>query len=261
MDTAARAAWLAAHTFLCPHLRARLTPAQCAANRARPDVTDASAGAWESMYAKEKPLRPSACGACQDWEALAGAVGTAEAAPALYMPENLLPGLPRRELPAPALPASQGGQAGQIPPASRRGGFQPRGQNLAGAQATYGEALPDWIAALAGACDASNQREVAAALGVSQQTVARCFRVRLKQSYHIERLARQHFPVEAAETGPAGPARLANAFRRVAEAQALAGRLAKALAEAHQLLSALQPQQMPQHMEAEHVHARESGHS
>ncbi|AGW12815.1 hypothetical protein DGI_0927 [Megalodesulfovibrio gigas DSM 1382 = ATCC 19364] len=167
----------------------------------------------------------------------------------------------------------QDAQAACPPP---RGGFQPRGQNLARAQATYGEALPDWIAALARACDASTQREVAAQLGLSQPTVSRCCRTRVRQCYHIEELVRQLLmPAALDGLAPAlmpdarldarPDAQLANAFRRLADAQALAGRLAQALAEAQQLLFALQPQQIPQQvpqqMEVEHVHARESDHS
>ena len=38
-------------------------------------------------------------------------------------------------------------------------------------QAAYGDALPDWIAAVAKACDATNQTTVAATLGYSRSAV------------------------------------------------------------------------------------------
>lgn len=48
-------AWLEANTFYCDRLHARISPAQCAANRARPESGD---------LLGEKPTRPTACADC-----------------------------------------------------------------------------------------------------------------------------------------------------------------------------------------------------
>lgn len=60
--------WIEHNTFHCPHLSARITPAQCAANRARKrDVNfyDGTAGA----------VRPGKCEICTDYEQLMATVG------------------------------------------------------------------------------------------------------------------------------------------------------------------------------------------
>jgi DNA-binding transcriptional regulator YdaS (Cro superfamily) len=55
--------------------------------------------------------------------------------------------------------------------------------NLARARAAWGERLPDWVEALATACDRSSQGRVAALLGISattvNQTLGRAYRGRM----------------------------------------------------------------------------------
>lgn len=62
------------------------------------------------------------------------------------------------------------------------------GRNLLVARASWGEAIPEWVVALAGACDRDNQTRVAQRLGYSPSAVNSI----LKRSYkgnskHIQR--------------------------------------------------------------------------
>jgi hypothetical protein len=70
-------AWIAANTFPCPHLRARISPAQCAELRWR---ESASGAPWGNGYpGSDSPLRPAACDTCTIWREHAPKISAAQA--------------------------------------------------------------------------------------------------------------------------------------------------------------------------------------
>jgi len=77
--------WLAANTFWCPHLKARITPTQCDLNRKRPDPTDTG----ESFSGFVNYIR-EACRECQDHTWLKSMVGKTKEEVESHMPNKLI---------------------------------------------------------------------------------------------------------------------------------------------------------------------------